>query len=80
MSAATAYLPPVFMPGGRPAPYLMTQDDLVEFLRLEVRFPRDSIDRMRTHGLQACQVGRRVLFRLTDVLEFLDREQRRNPR
>lgn len=80
MNSVTEYMPPVFMPCGRPTPYLMTVNDLVEFLRLEVRFPRDSIDRMREHGLRACQVGRRVLFRLTDVLEFLDREQSRNPR
>ena len=78
----TAYAVTPYMPDGTPAPYLMTQDDLLKFLRVDnVKFPRATVDRMRRlHGLKAVQVSRNVLFQLPDVLDFLQREQERNPR
>jgi len=56
------------MPDGRPAPFLMNTQELAQFLRLDVRFPADSIERMRRHGLKAVQVSRHVFFKLDDVL------------
>ena len=69
------------MPDGRPAPYLMTLDELIEFLRIESRFPGQTVRYYREkYGLKAIQIGKYVRFRLTDVLHFLDKEQERNPR
>jgi hypothetical protein len=69
------------MPSGKPAPYLMTHEELVEFLRIQVKFPRAAVERMRkVLGLKAVQVSRRVLFRLPDVLDFIEKSQERNPR
>jgi len=68
------------MPNGMPAPFLMTESELAEFLRLDVRFTRDSIDRMRKHGLRAIQVSKHVLFKLDDVLDWLCLQQERVPR
>jgi len=68
------------MPDGRPAPFLMNAQELAQFLRLNVRSPGDSIERMRRHGLKAVQVSRHVLFRLEDVLDWLHIQQDRVPR
>ncbi len=68
------------MPDGRPCPHLLTQAELVEFLRIDVKFPHESINKMRKNGLRGTQVSKHVLFRIHDVLEFLDYEQKRNPR
>ncbi len=70
-----------YLPDGRPAPYLLTEAELAEFFRLTSKFPGQSIRRMRdVQGLRAVQVGRRVLFRLDDVLAWIERRQRENPR
>jgi len=58
----------------------MTSKELIEFFRLNVRFPEKTIERMRKKGLQAVQVSKHVLFKLDDVLDFLKKEQQRNPR
>ncbi len=73
-------LPVVFLPSGKPAPFLLTPTELVELLRLEVKYPRDAIARMRSRGLRAVQTGKKVFFKLDDVLRFLTSEQARNPR
>lgn len=80
---ATELLPVVCFPDGRPVPFLLTRDELLKFLRVdedELRFPEKRIETMRKNGLRAVQCGRRVLFKLDDVLRFLQQEQERNPR
>ena len=64
----------------RPAPFLMSRDDLSDFLRLhdsKTKFPSKTIQRYRKIGLPSIRVGRRVWFRLDDVLQFLDKQQER---
>lgn len=77
-------LPVVFLmrPDGRayPCPFLMSLDDVTAFFRLaesRTRFPRKTIERYRALGLRTVRVGRRVWFRLDDVLRFLDEQQER---
>ncbi|GEM_PF-4684917 len=77
-------LPVVFLmrPDGtvEPCPFLMSLDDVAAFFRLaesNTRFPRKTIERYRTMGLQSVRVGRRTWFRLDDVLRFLDQQQER---
>jgi len=73
-------IPPPCMPDGRPAPWLMTMYELIDFLRIKTRHPRDTVAQMRKRGLKAVQVSRNVYFQVSDVLEFLRAEQERNPR
>ena len=64
------------MPDGRPAPYLMTRDELAEFLRIDVKHVRHAVDRLRTvKGLRAVQIGQRVLYPLSSVLAFVEKQQ-----
>lgn len=75
---------PVFitpcMPDGSPAPYLLTFDELVTFLRIQTRFPKDTIAYYRKLGLRPVQVSRRVLYPLSNVLQFLVRLEELRPR
>jgi len=74
-------LPIVFMPNEKPAPHVMLREEVAEFLRLNVRFPRATVDRMRKQqGLKSVQISRRVLFILPDVLDFIEQQKERNPR
>lgn len=77
-------LPPVIVygPDGtpRPAPFLMTLDDLTDLLRLRdsgVRFPCRTIRRYRQMGLRTVRVGRCIFVRLDDALAFLNAQQDR---
>jgi hypothetical protein len=61
------------MPSGRPAPYLMTQDEVLELLRIDARQPNQAINRIRREGhLPAIRVGKRNLFRSSDVRTMID--------
>ena len=68
---------PVYMPDGRIAPLLLTAEETCAFLRLEI--PEGSDGRVtlehyrRQCGLRATMFGRRVMFRLADVIEFIGR-------
>ncbi len=77
-------IPTPCMPTGVPAPYLMTADELLRFLRVDeqdLRFPEKFVENARKkYGLRAVQVGRCVYFKLDDVLKYLELQQERNPR
>lgn len=77
-------LPVVFMRDAdglaAPCPFLMSEADCIGFFRLhesKTRFPRKTLRRYREMGLRTVRVGRRVWFRLDDVLRFLDDQQDR---
>lgn len=62
----------------RPAPFLMSEADVVDFFRLgesATKFPSKTIQRYRRMGLRSVRVGRRRWFTLPDVLDFLDKQQ-----
>jgi hypothetical protein len=64
----------------RPAPFLMRQDEVAALFRLhdsKTKFPEKTIQRYRRMCLRTVRVGRRVWFRLDDVLRFLDDQQDR---
>lgn len=76
--------PPVVLVGAdgapRLAPFLLAEADLIDLFRLaesRTKFPRKTIQRYRKLGLRSVRVGRRVWFRLDDVLRFLDERQER---
>ena len=76
-------LPVVFIAGDppTPAPFLMNREDVIRFFRLHdgkgTKFPAKTIQRYRRMGLKTVRIGRRVWFRLDDVLRFLDGQQER---
>ncbi len=64
----------------QPVPFLMRADEVAAFFRLhesKTKFPEKTIQRYRRMGLRTVRVGRRVWFRLDDVLRFLDERQDR---
>ena len=85
--AASRYggLPVAFIAGEpgeppTPAPFLLSRDEVIRFLRLNdsrTRFPAKAIQRYRGMGLRTVRVGRCVWYRLDDVLRFLDAQQTR---
>ena len=61
----------------RPCPELLTQDEAIRFLRLDVDGPRDPGKTLRYYRekglLRATQVGKRLRYQRKELLEFLDR-------
>ena len=75
-------MPVIFIAGDppTPAPFLMSLAEVVRFFRLhdsKTKFPEKSIQRYRRMGLRTVRIGRRIWFRLDDVLCFLDQQQER---
>ena len=83
---ADAMPPPVSVflkrPDGRiePAQFLLSNEDLIDLLRLAdsgTRFPICTIQRYRKLGLQSVRIGKRVWYRLDDVVKWLDEHHTR---
>ncbi len=80
-SGNTIYLPSTDSSPAEPAPYVLTEADLVRMLRLDCQDPYQAIYRYRRRGqLKGTQVGKQVRFLLPDVVKFLDRAREENPR
>jgi len=66
------------MPNGDPAPVLLTEGELIKFLRLDlidVRFPKNTIRRYRDAGLlRGCQISKQILYPLDEILEFIEKQ------
>ena len=66
-----------FMPDGKPAPSVLTAEEAADFLRLNrtgIRDPLMSLRYYRERGLlRGVKIGLKLRYRLTDLLEFLDR-------
>lgn len=61
-----------FMPSGKPAPAVLTAEEAAELLRLEGKNPERTLKYWRDEGeLAGFRLGRKVRYRLSDVLEFL---------
>lgn len=78
----TIYLPRTGDEAPEPAPYLLTEAEVIRILRLEkCPHPSNTIRYYRDRGmLKAVQVGKNVRFTLPDVLEFIENSKRENPR
>lgn len=72
MSDRTQHL----MPDGRPAPAILTKEELAEFCRFSGRNITKTLRRYRQSGqLVATRFGRDLHYRLEDVLDFLERQR-----
>jgi hypothetical protein len=67
----------VFLPDGRPCPGVMTAEETVQFLRLDSGDPMRTLKYFRDEGkLCGFRLGRKVRYRLDDVLEFVAKKSR----
>ncbi|MCC6678947.1 MAG: helix-turn-helix domain-containing protein [Phycisphaerales bacterium] len=87
-------LPPLYRrePDGRlvevapamPCPDLLTEEEAIRYLRLDlidVESPEDTLRRYRRQGLvRGTQVGRCVRYRRSELERFLERITENNPR
>ncbi len=65
----------VFLPSGRPAPVVLTGEETAELLRLDTGDPMRTLKYYRDEGeLCGFRLGRKVRYRLSDVLDFLSKK------
>jgi len=65
---------PVYLPSGRPAPVVLTGEEAAELLRLEGDGQR-TLKFYRDEGqLKGFRLGRRLRYRLIDVIGFLQKK------
>ena len=65
--------PVPYLPDGRPAPAIMTGEEVAELCRLETKNPERTLKFWRDEGqLVGFRLGRRVRYRLSDVLAFIN--------
>lgn len=68
-----------FMPSGKPAPVVLTSEELIELLRLDGNNPLRTLKFYRDEGLlRGVQIGRKTRYRLCDVLLFLAKKAGEN--
>jgi len=70
---------PVYLPDGRPAPLILTEEELLFLLRLDKdsggpKTPAYTLAYYRKQGLRGIQIGKRMRYYLPDVVEFLDKQ------
>lgn len=64
-----------FLPSGKPVPFVLTAEELIELLRLEGNSPERTLKFWRDEGdLQGVRLGRKVRYRLVDIERFLARK------
>lgn len=78
-------IPICYFPGTHePVPQLLTVKEVTRFLRLDriaIKHPERTVERYRRLGrLRAVQVGKQIVYRLPDVLAFIDKQIEVNPR
>ena len=66
----------VFFPDGRPAPEVLTEQEAIEFLRLDdgPKHPEMTLQYYRSEGLlKGVKIGRKLRYTKTEMLRFLER-------
>jgi hypothetical protein len=81
MSVSTVYLPPAGDRPAEPAPYVLTDEDVARFMRLDCSDVYQSLKRYRLKGwLKGTQLGNHVRYLLPDVLKACELAKEGNPR
>ena len=66
----------VFFPDGRPVHEVLSEQDAIEFLRLDdgPKHPEQTLQYYRSEGLlTAVRIGKRLRYTKTELLKFLQR-------
>ena len=76
-NSETCLIPTAYMPNGSPAPYVLTAEEAVRFLRLDTngtKFPEASLDHYQREGLlHPITIGKCRKYPLSELLRFIDR-------
>lgn len=85
MSSEQLPVPICYFPDtGSPVPPVLTRDEAVRLLRLDqvnIKHPKRTLDYYRNRGLlRAVQMSKEVMFPLSDLLDFVERQREANPR
>lgn len=71
----------IYMPNGKPAPYAMTAQQVMELWQVESANPEKTLDYYRGKGLlRGVQLSRSVRFLLPDVVQFMQEQREAVPR
>lgn len=65
----------VFFADGRPVPEVLTEQEAIEFLRLDdgPKHPKTTLQYYRTEGLlKGVKIGKKLRYTKTDMLRFLE--------
>lgn len=68
----------VFLPNGKPAPFVMTQAEAIHFLRLDnIKHPENTLAYYQAKGLlHGTFIGKRRFYMVTELVEFAKRVTR----
>jgi hypothetical protein len=70
----------VYLPGGIPAPLVLTEPELISLLRLDgedgSKDPKLTLQYYRSRGLKCIQLGKHLRYYLPDVIKFLEDQSR----
>ena len=70
-------MPTVYMPDGTPAPYVLTADEAVKFLRINTngtKYPETTLDYYQKEGLLCpITIGKCRKYPLPELLRFIER-------
>jgi len=76
-----SYAGPVYMPGGTPAPEVMTQQEAIHFLRLDeadLKNPATTLQYYRDQGeLTGTRIGKTIRYTREELLHFLRNQTRK---
>ena len=69
----------IYMPDGKPAPPVLTEQEAIKLLRLDtiaLKHPESTLRRYRDMGLLRCvQISKKVLYPLDELMEFVERQK-----
>jgi len=66
----------VYMPDGRPAPLVLTEEEAAAILRVDGPNPGETLRNYRESGrLKGLQIGRRIRYSLKSIVRFIDLQE-----
>ena len=75
MSTKNSLIQIPYLPSGKPCPFVLTGDEVIELLQLDGNNPERTLKFYRDEGqLKGFRLGRRVRYRLEDVIKFLQQK------
>ena len=69
-----------YLPDGTPAPYMMTAKDAATFLRIKAKDAQDALRTLRKRGLKSIMLSGRIVFPLAELMRFINRQLKDDPR